>query len=241
MNIGNRNAMGNMLRRTKSILRTNDFTALFDKGYHTGSEIKTAVDLGIDIMVAIPDVASHAPDINYDVAHFIYDEKKDTYTCPQNQTLTTNGNWYKKNRDTYFTLVKHYKTNACKDCPVKNLCTKNEKGRLVERSEHAPFIEQNKLNIQANPKIYKQRQAIIEHTYGIIKRQWGFYFICTKKGITRASADVGLMFTAYNFRRIINIVGKDGLKKFFQELVFFISQIFVPLKAKCFIRLVPNF
>jgi len=35
-------AMGNMVQRAKSILRTNKFTALFDKGYHTGSELKTA-------------------------------------------------------------------------------------------------------------------------------------------------------------------------------------------------------
>lgn len=234
-------AMGNMLRRTKSILRTNDFTALFDKGYHTGSEIKTAVDLGIEIMVAIPEVSSNAPDENYNVAQFIYDKEKDTYTCPQHQTLTTNGNWYQKNRDAYFALVKHYKTAACKNCPVKNLCTKNEKGRLIERSEYAPFVEQNKLNIEANPTTYKKRQAIIEHTYGIIKRQWGFYFISTKKGITRASAEVGLMFTAFNIRRIINLVGKDGLKKFFQELVFFVSRIFASLQAKCFFRLIPNF
>jgi hypothetical protein len=34
--------MGNMLQRAKSILRTNSFTVLYDKGYHTGSEFKTA-------------------------------------------------------------------------------------------------------------------------------------------------------------------------------------------------------
>jgi len=46
--------MGNMLQRAKAILKTNDFTALYDKGYHTGSEFKTANDLGIDVLVAIP-------------------------------------------------------------------------------------------------------------------------------------------------------------------------------------------
>ena len=35
-------AMGNMVQRAKSILRNNEFTALYDKGYHTGSELKTA-------------------------------------------------------------------------------------------------------------------------------------------------------------------------------------------------------
>ena len=93
--------------------------------------------------------------------------------------------------------------------------------------------EQNKKNIEANPKVYKQRQSIIEHNYGILKRQWGFYYIITKKGIKRASADAGFMFTAYNLRRIMNIVDRNLLTKFLQELAF----LFLKKKAslKCFI------
>src|SRR4030043_1643682 len=41
-------AMGNMVQRAKSILRTNEFTVLYDKGFHTGSELKTAQDLGAE-------------------------------------------------------------------------------------------------------------------------------------------------------------------------------------------------
>ena len=185
-------------------------------------------------MVAIPQVASHAPDTKYDVANFIYDENKDIYCCPEQQALVTNGSWYKKNRGKSFTQVKHYKTNACNSCPAKNLCTKNPKGRLIERSQHAAFIEQNKTTIDANPEIYKKRQAIVEHPYGVIKRQWGFYYIMTKKGMKRASADVGFMFIAYNLRRIINIIGTDMIKKFLKELVCLFPKINTSLKAFIF-------
>ena len=54
-------ALSGMLRRTRIILGTPNFTALYDKGYHTGSEIKNAVTSGIEIMVAIPAIASVAP------------------------------------------------------------------------------------------------------------------------------------------------------------------------------------
>ena len=211
-------AMGTMLRRTKIILQHNNFTALYDKGYHTGSEIKKAVEMGIEIMVAIPGVASFAPDDRYNFDKFIYAADSDTYSCPQQQVLTTNGNWYQKSKQRYIYFVKHYKTHACSKCPALALCTKNKKGRLLERSEYQPYIEQNKKNIEANTAIYKKRQAIVEHPYGIIKRQWGFYYITTKKGIRRAGADVGLMFTAYNLRRLINIIDKNLFKKFLQEL-----------------------
>jgi transposase len=234
-------ALSGMLRRTKTILQTSDFTALYDKGYHAGSEIKKAIDLGITIMVAIPDIASNAPDENYNVSNFTYDETTDTYTCPQQKVLNTNGTWYVKSSGKYSARVRHYKTNACATCPVKGLCTKNAKGRVIERSEYAPYVEKNKQNILANPALYKKRQAIVEHPYGIIKRQWGFYYILTKKGMKRASADVGLMFVAFNLRRLINIIGKNGIKKFLQELCSFIFGLLPTQKAKQLIKAFPVF
>ena len=175
--------------------------------------------MGINIMVAVPGVASFAPDERYNFDKFIYNQQADTYTCPQQQTLTTNGNWYQKSKQRYIYFVKHYKTNNCENCPALALCTKNKKGRLLERSEYQPYIEQNKKNIEANNQTYKRRQAIVEHPYGIIKRQWGFYYVTTKKGIRHASADVGLMFVAFNLRRLMNIIDKNSFKKFLKELV----------------------
>jgi len=220
-------AMSGMLRRTKTILGTKDFTALYDKGYHTGIEIKKALDMGIALMVAIPGTGSCAPDEGYNMNHFVYDEGKDAYTCPQQQVLITNGNWYQKTKENNHYLVKHYKTSACAECPARALCTKNTKGRLIERSEYASYVERNKLNIEANPEVYKKRQSIVEHPYGTIKRQWGFYYIVSKRGIKRASGDVGLMFIAYNLKRLINIIGKDGLAKYFRKLAL----LFVKKKA----------
>ena len=207
-----------MVRRAKVILNTNEFTALYDKGYHTGSELKTVIGAGVHVMVAMQAVAAFAPDDAYNFDKFIYNEKDDTYNCPQKQTLTTNGNWYQKSKQRYIYFVKHYKTKKCLCCPALAQCTLNKKGRLIERSEYQPYFEQNKKNIEANPRVYKQRQSIIEHNYGILKRQWGFYYISTKKGINRAASDVGLMFCAYNLRRIINLVDKNLLKKFLREL-----------------------
>jgi hypothetical protein len=212
-------ALSPMLRRTKTILGSSNFTALYDKGYHTGCEIKMAVLSGINIMVAVPGIASVAPDQNYNMSHFAYNEADDTYTCPQNHVLTTNGQPYQKSKNRNFYTVKHYKTPECPNCPARMLCTNNKKGRLIERSEFTPYIEQNKNNIEANTGVYKKRQAIVEHPYGTIKRQWGFYYVITKKTIKRAAADVGFMFVAYNLRRLMNIIDKNTLKKFLKELM----------------------
>jgi len=63
-NTNDSNAMGYMLRRAKITLDSDEFTALYDKGYHTGSEFKKANKLNIETLVAIPDISSAlmAPD-----------------------------------------------------------------------------------------------------------------------------------------------------------------------------------
>ncbi len=223
--------MGSMLRRSKTILGHNNFIAIYDKGYHTGSEFDYANRLAIDVLVAIPSVAAHAPDIAFDVEHFKYNKEGDTYTCPANETLSTNGNWYSKKNGKSITQMKHYKTNVCLACSLFHKCTKNKKGRLIERSQYADLIYQNKVRIENNYEIYRRRQAIVEHPYGVIKRQWDFYYIMTKKTIKHASADVGLIFTAYNLRRIFNLIDKNLLKQYLKTLSLLFSIIKTLFKA----------
>ena len=173
------------------------------------------------MLVAIPSVASHAPDTAFDVEHFIYDKQTDSYTCPANEVLTSNGNWYGKKNGKSLTQMKHYKTTACLSCALFSKCTKNAKGRLLERSQHADLIHQNKVRIENNYETYRRRQAIVEHPYGTIKRQWDFYYIMTKKTIKHASADVGLIFTAYNLKRIFNLIDQNMLKQYLKVLALF--------------------
>jgi hypothetical protein len=126
-------AMGNMLQRTKSIQGTNQFTVLYDKGYHTGTEFETAHRLGIDVMVGIPakSKSSHAPDLAYDVENFKYDAVNNTYTCPEGNVLTTNGQRHKAKSGSVF---QQFRTPACRDCAVQERCTKsNKNGKIVQR------------------------------------------------------------------------------------------------------------
>ncbi len=208
-NQNDRNAMANIVARSKSILRSNQFTALFDKGYHNAGELNASNSMGVETIVAIPGLPSSAkaPDEKYNLANFIYSPSSNTYMCPEGHTLTTNGNWYLKR--TY--KVRHYKTKTCRTCPAKELCTKARYGRVVERHEHAGDIDLNRKRLMADPQLYKRRQAIVEHPFGTIKRQWGFNYIVTKKGMDKAEADIGLVFIAYNFRRLLSIIGKKKL------------------------------
>jgi transposase len=208
-NNNDKQAMTSMVENAIEIVGNNTFDAVFDKGYYTAQQIHKSQKLGVTTHVCVPNPASNAPDKDYNVSEFIYNKVQDTYCCPAGETLKTNGNWY--NKRVY--RVKQYKTKNCKLCPLKTKCTKAKYQRIIERNEFAEALEINKENIAQNPAIYAQRQAIVEHPFGTMKRQWGFDHIMTKKTKERASADVGFIFIAYNLKRIMNIVGIDQLIK----------------------------
>jgi hypothetical protein len=59
----------------------------------------------------------------------------------------------------------------------------------------------------------------------------------TKKTTKRAAADVGLIFTAYNLRRIFNLIDQNLLKQYLIELALLFSVLREYFKAlyPCFI------
>lgn len=240
-------AMGGILERSIDSLGHNKFTAIFDKGYHTGSEFEKADKLDVNVLVAVPDIpsSSMAPDPAYNVSEFTYNKENNTYTCPQGKTLASNGTWYKKSRNHKGRkkqgpiLIQQFKTTTCKTCPVYDKCTRSSKnrGRVIERTSYAHLIEENKKKVKENYAVYRRRQAIVEHPFGIIKRQWGYSYIMTKKGLDRASADVGFVFTAFNLRRIFNILTQKELKKYLDVLAFYfltLRSFFKPFYALVF-------
>jgi hypothetical protein len=79
-----------MVKRAIDIVEHNDFTVLYDKGYHTGSEIAACHRMGIETLVAVPSrpVTSMAPDPAFNVEAFTYNPQTDSYICPAGQTLT---------------------------------------------------------------------------------------------------------------------------------------------------------
>ncbi|MEN8229345.1 MAG: transposase [Bacteroidota bacterium] len=120
-----------------SIFRTNQFTALYDKGYHTGSEFKIAHDLKIDTLVAIPSLAIQAPDPAYNAENFTYNPEGDYCICPQNKHLTTTGKWHKAAAYSF----RGYATKSCTSCSVKDQCTIATRGKGIHRSEYHQYIQ----------------------------------------------------------------------------------------------------
>jgi hypothetical protein len=139
--------------------------------------------------------------------------------------MTTTGTWHKSESGSQF---QQFRTNHCKHCPVLEKCTSSKRnGKIIQRREYAQSIENNKVRIESDKETYKRRQAIVEHPYGTIKRQWGYSYIMTKQFMHRASSDVGFIMTAYNLRRIINILGKDVFRQYLENMRTRFLHIFI--------------
>jgi len=100
--------------------------------------------------------------------------------------------------------VRRYTTKSCEGCKLREECTANKKGRIIERSIYQEAIEANKKRVEENPDYYKLRQQITEHQFGTLKRQWDFTYTLMR-GKANVMSEVNIVMMVYNLRRLMSI------------------------------------
>ena len=217
--VNDTNALSYMAMDAKELLGVETMNTLTDKGYTTAKQLDKCTKNGIT-PYSSPKKHSSRHNGLYPMNDFIYNKQQDTYTCPDNQILNTNGSVYNKGNH----KVKHYKTKACKGCTLREQCTQNKNGRFIERSIYQEALDENKKRVNQNPEYYRLRQQITEHQFGTLKRQWGFTFTLMK-GKQNVLSEVNLMMICYNLTRLTSILSPKQLK--------------FRLKSSCFAVLYP--
>jgi radical SAM protein with 4Fe4S-binding SPASM domain len=189
---------------------------LADKGFHTADQLHECSQNGIVTYVAVPQPAYSGKDADFTINNFIYDEKQDIYTCPNKKTATTNGQFYDKKdrRGQVQNRFKRYKVawEHCQNCPFKEKCLSKSSietshGRPIERIENQTAADENKKRIatKEGKALYKRRQAIVEHPFGIIKRQWDCSYTLVR-GLEKVNGEFAIVFTCYNLRRAVSLL-----------------------------------
>lgn len=215
INRNDKNALSAIALEAKENLEVATFTALVDKGYHNGRELEICKTNNLITIVAVPQQGKsnqNGTQPEYFVSKFTYNKEANTYTCPQNHTLTTTGRWHKKTgrTDESGYLFQKYRTPGCKTCPVKDQCTSRKAGRELDRSQYANAVEENHQRYKDNPQLYRKRQEINEHIFGTIKRKWGYNYT-NLIGLEKVNAEHSLIMLVYNIKRSINILGVPNL------------------------------
>ena len=214
INEGDQGQLSTMAGKVKDILQAENLTVLADKGCHVGRELEAAKENNIITVIAYPQPRDRSDKIDpaYYTNKFIYDKQTDSYTCPVGCELTTNGKEYSKGiKDRTSYTVKTYTTTGCLTCPFKKSCT-TSKRRKIDRSEYQDIIDENNKRVDENPQLYKRRPLISEHVFGTIKQSWGYSFTLVK-GLQKVNAEMAIIFTMYNLRRAMSILGVKELKR----------------------------
>jgi len=218
----------NMAKQTADVFgstKDNPLTAVADKGYFEGESLKNCEeDERINAIVARPDERGNE---GYQKSKFIYNEEKDQYTCPHGEILYRKGT---KKQD-------YSNKRACISCKFREQCTKRENGRIISRSEYEEVFEAATARFNENKELYKQRQMIVEHPFGTIKRTLGFTYFLTR-GIENVRTENYLHVMTYNLKRVLNIYSTPELlrklaeiraKRQRRSLCFYIISPFLPL------------
>ena len=213
--VNDTHSLAPMAIQAKELLGVDELTVIADKGYHTGKQLEACDQNAITTFVS-PRDPGVPQDSGIPLELFHYNRANDTYTCPEGHTMTTNGTWYKKSnshegRDDAHRF-KRYQTPGCKSCRIMKSCTKNSKGRFIERSEYADIVEANNGRVNEHPDYYRKRQQITEHQFGTMKRQMG-YTHTNIRGKPKVMGEIGLMFTVYDLVRCVHILGVDNFVK----------------------------
>jgi len=216
--VNDTHALAPMAIQTKEMLQVEHMTVLADKGYHTGEQIEQCGLNNITTFVSPRASSSHENGL-YPISVFTYYAKEDEYICPEGNVLKSNGRWHHHNdgknvKSAY--RFQRYTTSACKQCKSRIYCTSSRNGRYIDRSEYAEALESNTKRVLSNPEYYRQRQQITEHQFGTLKRQRGFTHT-NVRGKEKVLGEIGLMFTGYNLKRCISILGVAALIKALKE------------------------
>jgi transposase len=211
--------LSQMAAETKEALGAESLEVLADKGYHAGVELKACEEAGITAYVSPKEAVNPKKEEAYQKSKFEYDSELDIYTCPEGKELKSNGKWYEKNKGKHRRSYrfKRYQSpfSVCSACPVRDKClgakqAEYRHGRAIERSEYEGYIEANAERVKGAREKYRRRQAMVEHPFGTIKRHWG-YGHTLLKGKKKVNGEFALIFSCYNFSRIVSILGVKGL------------------------------
>jgi hypothetical protein len=136
----------------------------------------------------------------FDKRDFEYISKKDEYRCPAGQRAIHRFSTVENNQ-----TIHKYWSSACPRCPIKSSCTTGEY-RRISRWEHEAVIDAMQKRLDQNPDVSKIRRRTAEHPFGTLKAWMGSTHFLTRT-FPRVSTEMSLHVLAYNFKRLIRILG----------------------------------
>ena len=204
-NVGSdRGHLATMADQARAAIGSDELTVVADRGYFSGDEILACDQAGMTPFVPKPLNSNSKADGRFGKPDFIYIASDDEYRCPAGQRLSKR-----------FTTVEAgmtldiYWSSACPRCPIKAQCTTGSQ-RRVRRWVHEAVIDAMQERLDRNPEMMRVRRQTVEHPFGTIKFWMGATHFLMKT-LARVRTEMSLHVLAYNFKRVMQLLGISGL------------------------------
>ena len=197
-----------MLDEAKANLGQAAQTTVMDGGYRNGQQLAEAEAKGYGVLTN--GCADGSSEKGFAKQDFRYDAERDLYICPLGEQLKFDHlekpgkvelvprGWYRCHKQ---------------DCPVRDKCTQDKKGRTVKRTPYDEVLDRQRQAGQdpGNRKLLSLRKELVAHPFGVIKAIDGFWRLPVR-GLYRVRAQWALVCAAYDLRKLY-VFWRDGQLK----------------------------
>ena len=192
--------LANMAGQAKEAPGVDKLDAIADRGYFGSLEILACEEAGVTVTLPKPMSSEAKANGRFGKEDFVYCAGKDVYRCPAGQDLA-----YRYTNTEAGRVLRRYWTTKCGSCPLKPQCTAG-KERRIPRWEHEHVLEAVQQRLDEHPEAMRVRRETAEHPFGTLKARMGTTPLLMKT-LPKAAAELALPVLAYNFTRMMNIIG----------------------------------
>jgi transposase len=153
-NVGSdRHQLKKMAEAAREALGSEKLTAIADRGYYSGEQIKACDDAGIVPLIPKNFTSTSRADGRCDKSDFVYLRRRDAYRCPAGEYAIRRFTSIEKGMAIY-----KYWSSACPRCALRSKCTTSDY-RRIGRWEHEHILDK----MQARLDRYPSRMQLRRH------------------------------------------------------------------------------
>jgi transposase len=199
-----RSQLAKIALQAKDVLHADHLDAVADRGYFNSTEILACEEADITVTLPKPMTSVAKSDGRFGKQDFVYLATEDVYRCPAGEKLT-----YRYTNEEDGKTLRRYWTTGCPHCPLRSQCT-TALQRRITRWEHEHVLEAVQRRLDENPQAMRQRRETVEHPFGTLKMRMGATHFLMKR-LPKVATEMALHVLAYNFTRVMNIIGVQPL------------------------------
>lgn len=173
-------------------------TTLADGGYANAGQLAAAQEAGHEVVTPPPSGWRDTSN-PYHAAHFRHDASRRVVICPQGRELP----FHHVRRKDGLRVEVYRSGRVCKDCPVRDQCTRDRHGRSIDiQPGHASVVAAHaRWQQPQTAELYGLRAPTVEPVFAQIKQQMGFRR-WSVRGLEQVRAQWAMLATTWNLRVI---------------------------------------